>query len=65
MLLISIGVILILIAAIIGVIQVLNIAKTYEAVGISVENRYYWYGLVGVIGLIGIILLVWAYIRKS
>ena len=41
MLLISIGVILILIAVIIGVIQVLNIAKTYEAMGISVENRYY------------------------
>ena len=65
MLLISIGVMLILIAAIIGVIQVLNIAKTYEAVGVSAETRYYWYGLVGVIGLIGIILVIWAYIRKS
>jgi hypothetical protein len=52
MLLVSVGVILILIAVIIGGIQVLNIAKTYEAVGISAENRYYWYGFVGVIGLI-------------
>lgn len=65
MILISVGVILILIAVIIGGIQVLKIANTYEAVGISSDNKWYWYGFVGVIGLIGIILVIWAYMKKS
>ncbi len=65
MILISLGVVLIVIAAIIGGLQLFNIVSTYSWVGLSVENRWYFYGLVGVIGLIGIILVIWAFMKKS
>ncbi len=52
------GVLLILIALILGVVQHFNLLG-YNIYG-SQDNKWYFYGLVGVIGLIGIILAAWS-----
>jgi len=55
------GILLIVIAIILGTVQHFNVYNLYGAA----ENKWYFYGLVGVIGLIGIILAVWSYIKKE
>jgi hypothetical protein len=55
------GAILIIIALILGGVQILHI---YNIFGGS-ENRWYFYGGVGVIGLVGIALVAWALMKKT
>jgi surface polysaccharide O-acyltransferase-like enzyme len=57
----AVGVLLILIALILGAVQHFG---TYNIYG-SEDNKWYFYGLVVVIGLIGIILAVWALMKKE
>ena len=54
------GIVLIIIAIILGAVQ----HFVYNLYG-SVDNKWYFYGLVGVIGLIGIVLLVWSFMKKE
>lgn len=58
----ALGIVLIIIALILGLVQHFN-ALGYSIYG-GDENKWYFYGLVGVIGLIGIILAAWSYMRK-
>jgi hypothetical protein len=58
----ALGIVLIIIALILGAVQHFN-ALGYSIYG-GDENKWYFYGLVGVIGLIGIILAAWSYLRK-
>jgi hypothetical protein len=58
----ALGIVLIIIALILGAIQHFN-ALGYSIYG-GDENKWYFYGLVGIIGLIGIILAAWSYMRK-
>lgn len=57
---IAAGIVLIIIAIILGAVQHFMIYNFYG----DVANKWYFYGLVGVIGLIGIVLAVWAYMKK-
>jgi hypothetical protein len=54
------GVILIIIALVVGIVQHFNVYNFY---GIP-DNKWYFYGIVGVIGLIGIIAAAWSYLKK-
>ena len=58
--LMTIGIILIIIALILGIIQHTN---TYNFYG-EEANKWYFYGTVALIGLIGIIAAAWSYIKK-
>ena len=58
----ALGIVLVIIALILGAVQHFN-ALGYSIYG-GDENKWYFYGLVGVIGLIGIILAAWSYMRK-
>jgi O-antigen/teichoic acid export membrane protein len=55
------GAVLVLVAIILGGIQLLRIFNIYGASG----NRWFFYGSVGVIGLVGIILLAWSFMKKE
>jgi len=55
------GIVLIIIAIILGAVQHFNVYNLYG----SVDNKWYFYGLVGVIGLIGIVLLIWSFMKKE
>ena len=59
----GLGIVLIIIAIILGVIR---LSGGYDF-GLSYGGGYGWYfyGLVGLIGLIGIIVAVWAYMKKE
>lgn len=57
---IATGIVLIIIAIILGSIQHFSIYNIYG----NPDYKWYFYGLVGVIGLIGIVLAIWAYIKK-
>jgi len=54
------GVVLIVIALILGIVQHFG---GYNFYGDPV-NKWYFYGIVGVIGLIGIIAVAWSYMKK-
>ncbi|HVP16502.1 MAG TPA: hypothetical protein VMT42_03965 [candidate division Zixibacteria bacterium] len=54
-----VGVVLIIIALILGGIQKFGM-NIYG----SSDNKWYFWGLVGIIGLIGIILAAWSYMMK-
>lgn len=56
-----IGVVLIVVAIILGVAQHYGFYNFY---GVE-SNKWYFYGLVGVIGLIGIVVAAWSYMKKS
>jgi hypothetical protein len=56
----ALGGVLIIIAIIVFAVQHFG---TYNLYG-DVANKWYFYGLVGVIGLIGVILISWAYLKK-
>jgi surface polysaccharide O-acyltransferase-like enzyme len=55
------GVLLILIALILGAVQHFGGHNLYGAEG----NKWYFYGLVGVIGLVGLILAVWSLMKTE
>lgn len=57
----SVGVILVIVAIILGVVQHFNIANIYG----SSDNKWYFWALLVIIGLIGIILAAWGYIKKE
>lgn len=57
----ALGIVLIIIAIILGAIQVA--AHVFSIYGSS-TTKYGYYGLVGIIGLIGIILAAWSYMMK-
>ena len=57
----AIGAVLIIVALILGGLQLLHIYNIY---GTS-DNKWYFYGAVGVIGLIGIILAAWGLMKKE
>jgi hypothetical protein len=54
------GVVLIIIALILGLIQHFNIYNFYG----DAANKWYFYGIVGIIGIIGIIAAAWSYLKK-
>ena len=54
------GGILILIAIILFAVQHFGVYNLYG----DVSNKWYFYGLVGIIGLIGVILALWLYTKK-
>jgi hypothetical protein len=54
------GIVLIIIAIILGAAQHFGAYNFYGEAG----NKWYFYGLVGVIGLIGIVLAAWSYMKK-
>jgi len=54
------GVLLILIALILGALQHFYFGPNNQSLYGSDDNKWYFYGLVGVIGLIGIILAAWS-----
>jgi hypothetical protein len=56
----ALGGVLIIIALILGGLQLFNIYDFTQTMG----RHLYVYGLFGVIGLIGLILLGWAYLKK-
>jgi hypothetical protein len=56
------GILLIVIAIILAIIQHFNVLG-YSIYG-DVANKWYFYGIVGIIGIIGIILLAWSYLKK-
>jgi hypothetical protein len=58
----GLGIVLIIIALIIGAIRYFDIYDFGVAYGSG--YGWYFYGLVGVIGLIGIVLAVWSYLKK-
>lgn len=57
----ALGIVLIIIALILGAVQHFGVANIYG----SDDNKWLFYGLVAVIGLIGIILAAWSYLRKK
>ena len=58
---VGVGVVLIIIALIVGGVQLLHLYNIYGAG----ENRWYFYGAVAVIGIIGIILAAWGLMKKE
>jgi hypothetical protein len=54
------GVVLIVIALILGIVQHFGGYNFYG----DPANKWYFYGIVGVIGLIGIIAVAWSYMKK-
>jgi Na+/melibiose symporter-like transporter len=54
------GIVLILVAIILAIVQHFNVYNFYG----DASNKWYFYGLVGIIGIIGIILLAWSYLKK-
>jgi hypothetical protein len=54
------GIVLVIIAIILGAVQHFAVYNIYG----SADNKWYFYGLVGVIGVIGILLAAWAYMKK-
>lgn len=59
-----VGVLLILIALVLGGLQHFVYTSSNALYG-SEGNKWYFYGLVGLIGLVGIVLLVWALMMKE
>lgn len=55
------GILLIIVALILGGVQHFTDYNLYGAQ----DNKNYFWGLVGVIGLIGIVLAVWSFMKKS
>lgn len=55
------GGVLVLVAIILGGIQILRIHNIYGAGA----NRWYFYGLVGILGSIGIMLIIWSFVNKE
>lgn len=55
------GAVLIIVALIVGGVQLLHIYNIYGAG----SNRWYFYGAVGVIGVVGIALAAWGWLRKE
>ena len=62
MTLMVVGVILILIALILGALQHFYYGPNSQSIYGSDANKWYFYILVGIIGLIGIILVAWSLI---
>jgi len=58
---VGIGVVLIIVALIVGGVQLLHLVNIYGAG----SNRWYFYGAVGVVGLIGIILTAYGLLKKE
>jgi Na+/melibiose symporter-like transporter len=57
------GILLVIIALILGVVQHFG-GPTYNMYG-DESNKWYFYGLVGVIGVLGIVLAIWTYMKKT
>ena len=55
------GVVLIIIALILGAVQHFGMYNFYG----DDANKWYFYGLVGIVGLIGIILAAWGAMKKT
>ena len=55
------GVVLIVIALILGGVQILDVYNIYGASA----NKWYFYGAVATIGIIGIILSAWGIMKKG
>jgi hypothetical protein len=60
----ALGIVLIIIALILAAVQHFYYGPNGQSLYGADANKWYFYGLVGVIGLIGIILAAWSYMRK-
>jgi hypothetical protein len=56
----ALGGVLIIMAIIVFAVQHFGMYNLYG----DVANKWYFYGLVGIVGLIGVILIGWAYLKK-
>jgi hypothetical protein len=59
------GVLLIIIALILGALQHFYYGPNNQSLYGSDANKWYFYGLVGVIGLVGIILAAWYFMKTE
>ena len=55
------GIVLIIIALILGGIQHFGMYNFYG----TIDNKWYFYGAAGIIGLVGIILAAWSAMKKE
>ena len=55
------GIVLVIIALILGGIQHFGMYNFYG----TIDNKWYFYGVVGIIGLVGIILAAWSAMKKE
>ncbi len=60
----AVGVILIVIAMILFAVQHFYFGPNNQSLYGGDENKWYFYGLVGIIGLVGLILAAWSYMGK-
>jgi hypothetical protein len=58
---VAVGIVLIIIALIVGAMQHFGAYNFYG----SDSNKWYFYALVGIIGLVGIILAAWGAMKKE
>ena len=56
-----IGIVLVLIALILGGVQDLRVANIYG----GAENKWYFYGALGAVLLIGVVLMAWGLLKKE
>jgi hypothetical protein len=57
----AIGGVLIFVALVLAAVQDLRIINIYG----SIDNKWYFYGIVGVVLLVGIVLAVWGVVKKE
>jgi len=57
--LLFLGVVLVIIAIILGAVQHFG-TNLYG----SADNKWYFWGMVGIVGLIGIVLAAWSFMKK-
>jgi hypothetical protein len=58
------GILLIVIAIMLFVVQHFYFGPNNQSLYGDDENKWYFYGLIGIIGLIGLTLAAWSYMRK-
>ena len=56
-----VGIVLIVISLILGGVQDLHVYNIYG----SGANKWYFYGVIGIVFLIGIALVLWSYVKRQ
>lgn len=61
----AVGIVMIVIAIILFAVQHFYFGPNKQSLYGGDENKWYFYGLVGILGLVGVILAAWSYVRKT